>query len=170
MIEQGTKTLLWRRGLLVCLFFCAAVLQSCVLPFFGGFHVYYLLPLCVIVAMFEKEVPGAVFGLLGGCLWDITATSFDGGHALFFAVCGAVCGLITRYFLRNNLASAYLLTTSTAVLFSLGHWFFYVFMNRTDGAFAALVQFYLPQLLLTLLLVPFIYFLVRAIEKKFRLS
>ncbi len=169
MIEQGTKTLLIRRGVLVLLLLGAGILQSCVLPFAGGFHVYYLLPLCVVIAMFEKEIPGAVFGIVGGCLWDLTTAIPDGATALFFAVIGALCGLLTRYFLRNNLASAYLLSGVATLLFSVGHWFFFVVLTQTPGSAAALVKFYLPQMLLTLLIVPFVYFIVRAIEKEFRL-
>ncbi len=169
MIEQGTKTMLWRRGLLVLMLFAGAVLQNCVLPIVGGIHAYFLLPLCVIIAMFEKEIPGAVFGLLAGCLWDLASTVPDGANALFFAIVGAVCGLVTRYFLRNNLASAFLLSGSISVLFSVGHWFFFVYLNESTGAFSALLRFYVPQMLLTLPLIPFVYFIIRAVEKKFRL-
>lgn len=166
-MTQTTKILLRRRLLLGLLILAGALAQNCVLPNVG-FQIYFLIPLTVIAAMFEKEIPGMLFGLLAGGIWDISAATPDGLNALFLCVTGCVCGLLAKYLMRNNLLSALALCSAATVLFSVAHWLLYVLPLQAGGLFATLLRFYLPQAILTCLVSPLLYILIRAIEKKYR--
>lgn len=168
MRTQRTQTLIKRRLLLTAVVIAGALIQNCALPA-SEIRICFLLPLTVIIAMFEKEFAGMLFGLLAGCLWDFSTATVDGMKALFLTIVGCVCGLLVRYIMRNNLLSALVLCGTTVLLFNVSHWLIYV-TPYEQGMFAALLRFYLPQILVTLLSVPFIYFLIRALIKKYRVS
>ena len=169
-MEKRTKTLLYRRSILVLLMLACAILQNTSLPFAGGsFRIWLLLPLVVVAAMFEKETVGFLTGLFAGCLWDTSAASADGVKALFFALVGGVCGLLIRYIMRNTLSAALVLTTAVSLFFTLGHWFTNVVLLQAGSTLRTLFVFYLPQTVLTILTAPLFYFLIRALEKRFRL-
>ena len=168
MRTQRTKTLTIRRLILVAVVILAALVQNCTLPV-GGMSICILIPLTVIVAMFEKEVAGVLYGLLAGCLWDVSTATADGMKALFLTLTACICGLLVRYIMRNNLLSALVLSGAATLLFNLLHWLIYVAPN-SGGVFAALVRFYLPQIILTIICIPPLYFLIRALEKKFKVA
>ena len=166
MHTKQTKILVKRRLILTAVIITGALLQNCILPSVN-LRICFLLPLTVIVAMFEKETAGLLYGLLAGCLWDVSTATSDGMKALFLALTGCICGLLVRYIMRNNLLSALALSSSTTILFHLFHWLFYVVVHKS-GMFVALLRVYIPQALLTILVTPLLYFLLRALEKRLR--
>lgn len=168
MHTQRTQTLAKRRLILLAVIIIGALVQNCTLPV-GDLRICCLLPLTVIIAMFEKEFAGVLYGLLAGCLWDVSTATADGMKALYLAIAGCVCGLLVRYLMRNNLLSALVLCSAVTIVFYAAHWLIYV-TPYADGMFSALLRFYLPQALLTVLSAPFLYFLIRALEKKYRVS
>ena len=119
--------------------------------------------------MFEKEFAGIFYGILAGSLWDISTTTADGMKALFLALTGCICGLLVRYIMRNNLLSALVLCGAAIIVFNIAHWAVYVIPN-TQGMLRALFLFYLPQSLLTVIAVIPLYFLLRTLEKKFKVA
>ena len=168
MHTQRNRTLLKRHLLLVVVVILGALLQNCPLPVLEV-RLCVLLPLTVIIAMFEKELPGTLYGILAGMLWDVSASTADGMKALFLSLVGCVCGLLVRYFLRNNLLSALMLCGVTIFLFSTAHWLIHIAPNGA-GMWQAWFRIYLPQALLTLLTSPVLYFLIRALKKQFRVQ
>ncbi len=166
MQTKRIRTLASRRLLLTAVVIVAALIQSCTLPAVN-LRICLLLPLTVIIAMFEKESAGLLYGILAGCLWDVSTATADGMKALFLAMTGCICGLLIRYIMRNNLLSALVLTGAASLLFFIGHWVLYVVPHGT-GMWASLLRFYIPQILITLLMTVIIYFFIRAIEKKLR--
>ena len=46
---------------------------------FLGARVFLCIPFLVAIAMFEREVPAAIFGALAGALWDVSS-GVDGIH------------------------------------------------------------------------------------------
>ena len=168
MRSQRTKILTIRRLLLAAVVILGALVQNCALSV-GSIQICILLPLTVIIAMFEKEFAGILYGILAGCLWDISTTTADGMKALFLALTGCVCGLLVRYIMRNNLMSALVLCGSASIVFNILHWCTYVLPN-TEGMLRALFLFYIPQILLSILAVIPLYFLLRALEKKYKVA
>lgn len=168
MHTQRTKILTIRRLLLAAVVIIGALVQNGALSV-GSIQICILLPLTVIIAMFEKEFAGILYGILAGCLWDISTTTADGMKALFLALTGCACGLLVRYIMRNNLLSALVLCGAASLVFHAVHWIIYVIPN-TDGMFRALFLFYIPQILFSILAVIPLYFLLRALEKKYKVS
>lgn len=168
MHTQRTRILTIRRLLLAAVVIIGALVQNCALSV-GSIQICILIPLCVIIAMFEKELAGIFYGILAGCLWDVSTTTPDGMKALFLALTGCICGLLVRYVMRNNLLSALVLCAASGLVFSITHWAVYVIPNA-QGMFRALFLFYLPQVLLTALSAIPLYFLLRALEKKFKVA
>ncbi len=89
--------------------------------------------------------------------------------ALFLALTGCICGLLVRYIMRNNLLSALVLCGAASIVLNVLHWVVYV-TPYADGMFRALFLFYLPQILLSVLAVIPLYFLLRALEKKYKVT
>lgn len=168
MQTKRTRILAIRRLLLTAVVIFAALLQNCTLPAVN-LRICLLLPLTVIIAMFEKEFAGLLYGILAGCLWDVSTATADGMKALFLALTGCICGLLVRYIMRNNLLSAFVLSGTASLLFFLAHWLINIVPNET-GMWSAFVRFYIPQIVLSLFATVLLYFPVRALEKKLRTS
>ena len=81
----------------------AATLQS--LPGFlyiFGVRPLFILPVCLAVAIYEGEYPGALLAVAGGFLWDWTASRVGGLMALsLMAICFAAAVVVELY-LRVN--------------------------------------------------------------------
>lgn len=168
MHTQRTKILTIRRLLLVAVVIIGALVQNCALSV-TDLQICILLPLTVIIAMFEKELAGILYGALAGCLWDVSTATADGMKALFLALTGCICGLLIRYIMRNNLLSAIVLCAAANLVHNLLHWLIYVVPNA-DGMFSALLRFYIPQILLSTLTVIPLYLLLRALEKRCKVT
>ena len=64
------------------LFVCAALQTTPGLFRLGQAKPLFILPLCLAVAVYEGEFAGALFGAVGGLLWDYTAGRTVGMLAL----------------------------------------------------------------------------------------
>ncbi|HBL41589.1 MAG TPA: hypothetical protein DDY98_08580 [Ruminococcaceae bacterium] len=171
MIPQSlreNKPKILRRLTFFGIFSAVALVQNIgLLPEIVGLRFLPLLPLTVAVSRFERETYGLNFGLLAGVLCDLNIGRADGAHALFFALMGFVCGLLMTYLMMNNLITASLLAAVWELLYAL---FGYVLhCGFSGGSLRELFGFYLPSALLNLLTMPLIYYLVRAVNKQFRL-
>ena len=151
--------------LLIALAALTALAQHAFLPAAGAAHTaYLLLSLTTAVAMRERELRAAVFGLLAGALWDIASPLPDGVLALFFLIFACAASLLSHFVFRQSLLTAAVLCGGgcallALLLFVLGH---------AGGAafFPLLFSAFLPCLLLTALSLPVFYYAVRAIDRK----
>ena len=124
-----------------------------------------MVPLSVIIALYEKSIPGMAFGILCGALWDLTAATPDGFYTVLLAVAGFVCGSLSTFFVRTNLFSSLLLTFFTAGGCSLMHWGLFYLRKGYDGAFGVLFGHYLPPVLYTLVFSAIFYYVIDYIVK-----
>ena len=110
-MRKQQKILLVRRSIFVLLILLAHLLQNTPgwFPAFFGIRVYFLLTFTVCLGLFEREIAGAMFGLVAGALWDSVSPLGDGYHAFLFLIIGAVCGILINTVMRNNLITALLL-------------------------------------------------------------
>lgn len=145
-----------------------AVLQNTFLPALGiDIPVFFLIPLCVAIAMSEYEFTGMLYGLLAGALWDISSPISDGIITLTFTVFALLAGLFTHYILRNTIITALVLTSSGVVIYSLINFIFNCLTRDMAPANFHSVIFYILGILLTTALTPVFYFPVKALSGKF---
>ncbi|MGN1316010.1 MAG: hypothetical protein ACI4VW_03015 [Acutalibacteraceae bacterium] len=130
-----------------------------------GARIFISIPLCVMISMFEREVPAAVFGAFAGALWDVSG-GVDGFNTFILMILCAVCSLLISHLMRNNVVTAMALGTGGIAAYEI----IYIAV-RFWGAGSPLrfvFSFYLPSLLITVPFVPLCYILVRFIYKNYR--
>ncbi len=139
----------------------------------GGFlepfsaRVFLSIPLCVSIAMFEREVPAALFGVLAGVLWDVSS-GVDGFNTIVLMLLCAVCSLLISHLMRNNFLTALVLGVGGIAAYEI----IYV-VTRFWGAGSPVIQifkFYLPSLVLTTIFIPLCYYVVKKIYNSHRIA
>ena len=174
MIPQAWKEnrpKIMRRGCFFLVVLVFGILQiSDVLPTFFGIRFLPLLPLTVVLGMFERETYGLYYGLLAGIMWDMNLSDGDGFNAFFFAFVGFFCGLLMTYLMMNNLITASILCTVSILLYFILHWIIFVAAKGFDGGISILFYKNLPTALLNIATFPLYYYGVRAIMKSFKLK
>ncbi len=148
-----------RFGLYALIIGVVALVQNSpyILPDIFGARAFILLPLCVSIAMFEREIAAAIFGAVSGILWDICSVK-DGFNSIVLLLICVVCSLLIIRLMRNNILTALVLGAGSVVSYCV----IYVIVNLFfDGAGASVRQiftFYLPSCIYTLAFIPVFYF------------
>lgn len=167
--EFDNKNVYIRRLCLAAGLLVVALLQNTVglLPSFFGIRAMPLIPAVVCVAMFERELPGMFFGVFAGLLWDCASPNGGNFHAAVLTVIAFTCGALITHIMRNNFLTALLLSAGSLILHE-GCCFVkdMVIGGHLDAAYKILT-FYIPSGLYSLLFTAPLYFLVRALEKRF---
>ncbi len=117
--------------------------------------------------MFEREVPAAIFGALAGALWDVSS-GVDGFNTIILMLLCAVCSLLISHLMRNNLVTALVLGAGSVVAYEI----VYVAV-RFWGAGSPIRQiftFYMPSLIITVILVPVCYYIIKNIYHHYRIA
>lgn len=130
-------------------------------------RVFLCIPFLIAIAMFEREVPAAIFGALAGALWDVSS-GVDGFNTIVLMSLGAVCSLLISHLMRNNLVTALVLGAGSIAVYEI----IYVAV-RFWGAGSPVRQiftFYLPSLIITVLFVPICYFIVKSIYNSYKIA
>lgn len=149
-----------RYAIYVAILAFTAILQNSPggIPDILGARAFLLLPACVSIAMFEREIAAAVFGVFAGFLWDVSMGR-DGFNAFVLLLICATCSLLISHFMRNNVLTALVLGAGSVTVYNI----LYVIVNLVaDGAGISLKQlfsFYLPSSVYTLVFIPVFYFL-----------
>lgn len=163
------KAKIMRRIMYGVLIAVAVLLQNNIAVPVVGFHVraLFVLPLLICISMFEREVPAALFGALGGILWDISS-GVDGFHALTLSVICAACSIMISHFMRNNIVTSFVLGGSGIMLFEFTYILVFDFVVRRSFPLHAVLSFYIPTVALTFLLIPVFFFIIKAINTSLR--
>ena len=155
-----------RRCFFASLIFLSAFLsQSGFIPEPFSASPMIMIPLAVIISLYEKSIPGMAFGILCGALWDLTAATPDGFYTVLLAVAGFVCGSLSAFIVRTNLLSSVLLTFLASGGCSLFHWGIYFLRKGYDGAISVLFEHYLPSILYTVIFGIVFYYIIEYIVK-----
>lgn len=146
----------------------ACVLQNSsggMLEIFGA-RVFLVIPACVSVAMFEREVPSAILGAFAGALWDVSSGA-DGYNALIIMLLCATVSLLISHLMRNNIVTAFVLGSGTTVVYEL----IYVIRIAFSGnPIYRILTFYLPSLILTVIFVPVCYYVTKTVYCSFKVT
>lgn len=164
-----TKTRVKRYAVYGVMLLLAYILQTS-LPIFPeilAVRPVLLISAAVCIAMFEGELVGAVAGLAAGALWDTVTTTADGYNAFYLMIACAVCGVLLRVFMRNNIITYIMMNTGITTLYFLSYVLFFVTARGIDGGAEMLLKFYLPMSVYSLLLTPVWYVIIRAVNRKF---
>ncbi len=154
----------------LALFVCAALQTTPGLLQIGQAKPLFLLPLCLAVAVFEGEFAGALFGTVGGLLWDYTAGRTVGMLALaMLLLCFAVSVLVQVYLqcAPGNFAA---ISTVAAVGLLSTDWLFFYYMPGYSGALVRYLRFVLPSAALTIPLALLEFLLVRRIYEEYKID
>ena len=155
-----------RRLLFVILIFAVEIFEkSRFIPQLFSVSPMVMVPIAVIIALYEKSIPGMMFGILCGALWDLTATTPDGFYTVLLAAAGFVCGSLSSFLVRTNLLSSLLLTFFASAGCGVLHWIFFFALKGYEGAFSVLFVHYLPSVLYTLIFGVIVYYVIDYIVK-----
>lgn len=167
-MESKKKNLIIRRLLIALVILALAVLQSIrggINEIFG-IRALILIPAVVAAAMYEREIAGVLYGLLAGALWDIFAAG-NNFNAIFLVITGFASAMLINIFMRNNFVTHLIISAGAAGIYSLIYWLYHFVIINSGGAFYMLIRYYLPGVILTAVLSPLIFLLIRALEKKY---
>jgi hypothetical protein len=117
--------------------------------------------------MFEGEIVGAVAGILAGVLWDTVTVTADGYVALYLMVACAVCGVLLRIFMRNNIITYFIMNSGIMLIYLITYALFFVSARGIDDAGAVFMRYYIPMGVYSFFLSPLWYFLIRTVYRKF---
>lgn len=164
-----TKTKVKRYAVYGVILLLAHILQNS-LPIFPeilAVRPVLLISVAVCISMFEGELVGAIAGLVAGALWDTVTSTADGYNAFYLMVACAVCGVMLRIFMRNNIITYIMMNTGVTMVYFLSYVLFFITARGIDGGTEMLLRYYLPMSVYSLLLTPVWYVIIRAVNRKF---
>ncbi len=164
-----TKTKVKRYVAYAVILLLAHILQNS-LPIFPeilAVRPVLLISAAVCMSMFEGELVGAISGLVAGALWDTVTATADGYNAFYLMVACAVCGVMLRIFMRNNIVTYIMMNTGVTMVYFLTYVLFFITARGIDGGTEMLLRYYLPMSIYSLLLTPLWYVIIRAVNRKF---
>ena len=116
-----------------------------------------VLPAVICIAMFEGELTGALIGVFGGLLCDLSSGLIYGFNGLLFLLFCAAAGLLILHLMRLTLTNALIFSlVALAVRDLLEFYFLYILWGYEGSSIIFLRKFclclLLPSLLFPLLL------------------
>ncbi|MBR5246208.1 MAG: rod shape-determining protein MreD [Clostridia bacterium] len=149
--------------------FLAHIVQNvlCVFPEIASVRPILLISVAVCISMFEGELVGAAAGLLAGALWDTVTVAADGYNAFYLMVACAVCGVMLRIFMRNNIVTYVIMNSGITLIYVITYVLFFISARGIDDAGAIFFRYYIPMGIYSLIFTPLWYILIRSIYRKF---
>lgn len=132
-------------------------------PAILGVKPLLLLPVAVTIAVFEKEIPAMIFGLVCGALCDIGHTASLGFYTVALTILCFFFGYCARNFFVTNFANAMAIGGATVLVLLCLYFFFFV--NGTMPLSGAhFLRHYLVKILYTAVFLPPLFFLNRLLR------
>ena len=148
----------------IFIFYTIQRVPNSLIQFLFNIRPIYLLPITLVITIFEGKIVGLIFSIIVGMLLDL---EFSFNLGFYTIVLGILSLLISTFFEKNIKINFFtvniLVLSSVIVVFFLEFLFFFVFKGYKD-AFYALINFYLPQLGFTTLTIPLFYFFNKTIS------
>lgn len=164
-----TKTKAKRYLIYALIIFASHIFQNtlCIFPELFSVRPILLISATVCIAMFEGEIVGAGAGLFAGLLWDTVTVTADGYNALYLTVACAVCGVLLRILMRNNIVTFTMMNSAITVIYVLTYILFFISVRGIGGEGYLFLRYYLPMIIYTLILTPLWYILIRTVYRKY---
>lgn len=134
---------------------------------FFGARVFLCIPLCIAVAMFEREVPAAIFGAFAGALWDVSS-GVDGFNTFVLMVLCAICSLLISHLMRNNVVTSLVLGGGSIAAYEIVY--IAVRFWGAGNPIRQIFTFYLPSFVITAVFVPLCYNIIKEIYNSYRIA
>lgn len=139
-----------------------------IIPNISGIKPTLLIPVLFMIALFEGEKVGFVFGIFIGFLLDISFSWSIGFFTIIMSVSGYIIGLIARRVVKSNLSTAMIISAiSIFFIYSL-HFLFYYLINGYGNNLYAFTFHYIPRMAYTMLISPLMYFFNRTFALNIR--
>ena len=110
-----------------------------------------LFPLVTAVAVFEAEIPAAVFGSVCGLLLDVSTGKLPGFTALWLCICCAAVSAVFGQFFRKNVVNFLWVFFIVGGVYLYSDYYFYYRIWAYEGYQLVLTQRLIPSALKTLL-------------------
>lgn len=163
----GGKNKRIRRCLFVLLIFITALFHhSGFIPKLFSVPAMALVPLCVCIAMNERSIPGLLYGLLCGALWDMGSAQADGYFCVALTAVGFLTGALSSFLVRNNIRACLLLSFGATTFCNVGYWLLFIVRKGYDGAMSVLINYYIPSILYTMVFAVIFYYITAFIVNK----
>ncbi len=149
--------------------FLAHILQN-VVPVFPellSVRPLLLVSVAVCISMFEGEIVGAAAGVIAGVLWDTVTVTADGYNALFLMVACAICGVLLRIYMRNNIVTYLIMNSAITFVYLITYVLFFISARGIDSVGLIFLTSYLPMGIYSLVLTPMWYIFIRSVNRKF---
>ena len=130
-----------------------------------GVPAMLLVPVVVCVGMFEREIPGMIFGLFAGVLLDAYSAESLCFHSIALTLLGFFSGLLVTRLLRNSLKTSLMLCAFALIAYNSAYFAFCIWKSAGESAWFVYSNIYLASVIYTWLLVPVIYLLIRTASK-----
>ena len=173
MTEAYARRVRRRKRLLKCLWYGLMLLGSFLLltdphVTFFGCKPNLLVPLCVMLAVFEGEYVGAMVGAGAGLLMDMALGTLVGIHGVAMLLLMFLCGLAVRGLLRPVLPNCVFLTAVSALLLTLLHFSLRYWLPGYEGCLSVFLRVFLPNFVATTAFALVLFWPVRAVERRLR--
>lgn len=153
-----------RWAIYIFLFFVSAVLINVG----RGVRPIYFIPLCICICMNEGEYTSAILGGVCGLIIDEAfGRAFFGFSSILMIAFSVGSVLIFRHMLFKNGINVVILTALFTFIHQLLDYFFYYAMWGYEGVNYVFWKIAIPCTLYTVLISPFVYFIVKQISKRF---
>lgn len=133
-------------------FYALTLMVSFSLMSCGAFRTwqpYFIISLCIGVAMREQELSSSVFGIICGFFLDIATGMLFGFHALILMIACMFTSLLSRNLIKVNILNHLICTAITALLtFGLFYAFRYAIWD-IEGVELLIWRIYLPSFIAT---------------------
>lgn len=165
---RKVTALVWKWVIYFLLLFVLFVLQTTV-TLHAVFEILPILivPFVVAVSMQEREVFALVFGVAAGFMWDYSSGKVAGFNAAILMICCIAISLLTLYLVGNNSLNAMFLCAGTMVIQGLLDFLFGYVIHGYENSWYILVRYILPIILYTVIITPFVFWLVRFVHNWF---
>lgn len=169
MNRQAEKKQILRYGILALLVLAAWLIENTLSLLFplNQIELYLVVSVITAIAMLEEELPAALYGLSGGLLMDIFTPGQLGLNSILLLMIGLFTSLCISHFIRSTILTNLIFSAAALLFYVFFYWLFMLVFKGVDNSFTAFLTIFLPRAVITFILSPFIYVLVRRIRKKF---
>lgn len=137
-------------------------------PVIRGWCPLAIIPLAVAVAMFEGDLAAGIFGAVCGLMLDIASGTTAGFYAIWLLGACPVISLLSRFWIKVNIASHFVLNAAVSVIVAVLDVVFLHWVWEGSQFTISFVSAILPAYGGSILLAAPVYLLVAFIVKKLR--